>query len=89
MDDRLWPWVAGRRPVMITIQGRKNGSVRVPGPLTLNRPSGEAVRIEKETVGLCRCGGSKDKPLCDGTHRANGFEADEFTILVDLPATAE
>ena len=63
-----------------TIQGRKNGSVRVPGPVTLIRASVEEIRIEKETVGLCRCGASKDKPLCDGTHREIGFEADEFTI---------
>ena len=25
------------------------------------------------TVYLCRCGGSKNKPFCDGTHNANGF----------------
>lgn len=74
---------------MFTIQGRKNGSVRVPGPLTLVRPSGEEVRIEKATVGLCRCGGSKDKPLCDGTHHTNGFEADEFILRVEGPAPAE
>ena len=36
---------------MDTIQGRKDGSVRVPGPVTLVRPSGEEIRIEKETVG--------------------------------------
>ncbi len=24
-------------------------------------------------VALCRCGGSSTKPLCDGTHRRNGF----------------
>jgi hypothetical protein len=36
---------------MDTIQGRKDGSVRVPGPMTLVGPSGEEIRIEKETVG--------------------------------------
>ena len=25
------------------------------------------------TIALCRCGGSKNKPFCDGTHSNNGF----------------
>jgi CDGSH-type Zn-finger protein len=30
--------------------------------------------IEKEgPVFLCRCGGSSNKPYCDGTHKKNGF----------------
>ena len=27
-------------------------------------------------VALCRCGGSKNKPFCDGTHKQNGFSGD-------------
>src|SRR4051812_44169781 len=26
-------------------------------------------------VALCRCGGSKNKPFCDGTHGTNGFKS--------------
>ncbi|MGD0145133.1 MAG: CDGSH iron-sulfur domain-containing protein [Rhizomicrobium sp.] len=34
--------------------------------------SGRAVaRIER--TALCRCGGSKNKPYCDGTHAQIGF----------------
>jgi uncharacterized Fe-S cluster protein YjdI len=29
--------------------------------------------IKNETVALCRCGGSNNKPYCDGTHRKVGF----------------
>ena len=28
------------------------------------------------SVALCRCGGSKDKPFCDGTHRTSGFSSE-------------
>ena len=31
----------------------------------------------KETMALCRCGGSKNKPFCDGTHWSNGFADDK------------
>jgi CDGSH-type Zn-finger protein len=29
--------------------------------------------FEGEKVALCRCGGSANKPFCDGTHAKNGF----------------
>ncbi len=32
---------------------------------------------KKAQVALCRCGHSKSKPLCDGSHHAANFEADE------------
>jgi CDGSH-type Zn-finger protein len=31
----------------------------------------------KETIALCRCGQSKNKPFCDGSHRTCGFVAAE------------
>src|SRR3989442_15221927 len=39
----------------------------------LRRASGE-VCANVRAVALCRCGASKNKPFCDGTHRVIGFK---------------
>ncbi len=33
----------------------------------------------KERYALCRCGGSENKPFCDGTHARKGFDGTEVT----------
>jgi CDGSH-type Zn-finger protein len=38
----------------------------------VRRSSGERLAAGAK-ASLCRCGGSKNKPFCDGTHRTNGF----------------
>lgn len=42
------------------------------GPLQLQ---GRIVHagVDHTRVALCRCGGSANKPFCDGSHRTNGF----------------
>jgi CDGSH-type Zn-finger protein len=68
----------------------KNGPYRVSGNLSLDKAiivcdeqsdplewkEGEKYP-DKETYALCRCGGSKDKPYCDGTHTKTGFDGTE------------
>ena len=39
-------------------------------------PDGKVYQSEGR-LALCRCGGSKNKPYCDGTHKTNGFSGDE------------
>lgn len=59
-------------PVKVTPQ--TNGSLRVEGNLEI--VSGTGRRIEQTTKAfLCRCGQSKNKPFCDGSHKAIGFVA--------------
>jgi CDGSH-type Zn-finger protein len=36
---------------------------------------GQEETIERAVIFLCRCGHSKNKPFCDGTHNQTGFEA--------------
>ena len=31
----------------------------------------------KETIALCRCGHSENRPFCDGAHKSCGFESSE------------
>ncbi len=36
----------------------------------------------KETIALCRCGASNNKPFCDGTHKTIGFTSDKHADRV-------
>jgi CDGSH-type Zn-finger protein len=58
-----------------TIEIRRNGPLRVKGEVALENSKGEPVVAEAEFF-LCRCGGSANKPFCDGTHKRNGFSGD-------------
>lgn len=55
----------------LTITPTANGPVKCDGPLTLHG-SGGRTAFATQTF-LCRCGGSRNKPYCDGTHKAIGF----------------
>ena len=49
-----------------------NGPYLVSGLETLYNSKGEKLDT-KPQIALCRCGGSKNKPFCDGTHNTIGF----------------
>jgi CDGSH-type Zn-finger protein len=65
----------------VSIRTRENGPLLVTGPITLVDPDGNQFNIAgKETVALCRCGQSQNKPFCDGQHKACGFVAGERAV---------
>jgi Iron-binding zinc finger CDGSH type len=55
-----------------TVDPRPNGPLFLRGRLRIVDPEGGVIR-EDTRVALCRCGGSANKPFCDGTHRRIGF----------------
>jgi CDGSH-type Zn-finger protein len=57
----------------LTITPIPNGPNRCDGPLTVQDIDGR--EASATTTFLCRCGGSRRKPYCDGTHKKNGFAA--------------
>jgi uncharacterized Fe-S cluster protein YjdI len=58
----------------VTVQARTNGPLFLRGKIRVTDARGDIVR-EATRVALCRCGGSENKPFCDGTHRSIGFRS--------------
>jgi len=66
----------------IKITARKNGPFRVEATegevVLLDAEGGQYDLTGKPAFSLCRCGGSANKPFCDGTHGKIGFQAAEL-----------
>ena len=52
-----------------------DGPLLLSGKLSLIAGSGR-VAWQGESLALCRCGESKNKPFCDGSHKAAGFRSE-------------
>ena len=62
----------------VTISTRENGPLLVSGPISLVDHEGNAFDLgDKDTIALCRCGASSNKPFCDGSHKTCGFQSSE------------
>ena len=62
------------RAGVLAIDPQTNGPLRVRGNLEILSGTGRAV-ARVTTTYLCRCGGSANKPFCDGTHAKIGFKS--------------
>jgi CDGSH-type Zn-finger protein len=65
-------------------------TVRNNGPFRVEAAEGEVELVDangnkfdltgKPAFSLCRCGGSVNKPFCDGTHSKIGFQGAELAV---------
>ena len=55
-----------------TISLQKNGPLKVSDVETFTNSRNEPIPTKKVMI-LCRCGASRKKPFCDGSHIADGF----------------
>jgi CDGSH-type Zn-finger protein len=70
----------------VTVAVTENGPYKVTGGIALVGPGGEPVPGgDANPIFLCRCGGSTNKPFCDGTHSKVGFEG----AMAAVEASAE
>ena len=60
----------------VVIVPYQDGPYLVRGPVVLNDQHGETIEPSRRTVALCRCGKSRMRPFCDGTHQLLHFKAD-------------
>ncbi len=65
-----------------SIKPAKDGpyEVTLGSDFQLADPTGKAFDLSKQAaqgkIWLCRCGGSNNKPFCDGAHRKIGFKSE-------------
>jgi uncharacterized Fe-S cluster protein YjdI len=57
----------------VTVTMERDGPLYMRGAARLEDGKGDAWETGARFA-LCRCGGSGNKPFCDGTHRTMGFE---------------
>jgi CDGSH-type Zn-finger protein len=50
---------------------KPNGPVRVAGGVPIETDDGHLPSVDR--ISLCRCGGSRSQPVCDGSHKIVGY----------------
>lgn len=72
----------------VVIRLRENGPLVVSGPVTVIDHQGHSFTLpaNKPSIALCRCGQSKNRPFCDGSHKTCQFIAAELAAPPSPPA---
>ena len=53
----------------------RDGPLLIRGGFRLEDQEGGSIATGREVVALCRCGKSRIRPFCDGSHKLTGFKA--------------
>ncbi len=73
LRTRRFGSVPPKREEPLEVRASAKGPLLLSGGVRILDADG-AVLYEGEKAALCRCGGSGNKPFCDGTHKTVGFE---------------
>jgi CDGSH-type Zn-finger protein len=66
---------SSRQEGEVVITPYRDGPYLVRGPFALRDADGEPIPVSRRTIALCRCGKSRTRPYCDGTHKLIDFRA--------------
>jgi CDGSH-type Zn-finger protein len=61
--------------VETVITAYQDGPLLVRGPVRIQDQDRRQIVVDRKVVALCRCGKSRSRPLCDGTHKLIRFRA--------------
>ena len=53
----------------------RDGPLLVRGPIRLQDQDGNEITLDRTPIALCRCGKSRLRPFCDGSHKLVRFQA--------------
>ncbi len=59
----------------VTITPYRDGPLLVRGPFRMLDQDGNEIALDREVVALCRCGRSRLRPFCDGSHKLTKWRA--------------
>ena len=70
---------------ILVIRCRENGPLVIQGPVKVIDHRGDEFvpPVGKDSIALCRCGHSGNKPFCDGSHKGTTFAPKKFTAEKD------